>query len=89
MKLVINTCYSRVLWVLCSGEAYSEAVSQMAITKGPYFEYEGASGYIETEVVFEIKDLKKFTDIWESWHSLTDVRKLNLYGLAKGYGDCK
>lgn len=61
----------------------------MAITKGPYFEHEGMAGYIETEVVFEIKDLKKFTDIWESWHMLTHTRKLQLYGLAKGVGDCK
>jgi len=89
MKLIIKTCYSRVLWVMCAGEAYSQAVSQMAITSGPMFQYEGMAGYIETEVVFEIRDLKKFTDIWESWYDLSDARKLNLYGLAKGYGDCK
>lgn len=89
MKLVIKTCYSRVLWVLCAGEPYSQAVSQMSITRGPHFEHEGVVGYIETDVVFEIKDLRKFTDIWESWYLLSDTRKLNLYGLAKGYGDCK
>ena len=89
MKLIIKTCYSRVLWVMCAGEAYSQAVYQMTITKGPDFQYEGVAGYIETEAVFEIKDLRKFTDIWESWNSLSNAKKLNLYGLAKGYGDCK
>lgn len=89
MKLTIKTCYSRVLWVMFAGEAYSQAVSQMSITSGPHFEHEGVAGYIETEVVFEIKDLKKFTDIWESWYLLSDTRKLDLYSLAKGYGGYK
>jgi hypothetical protein len=61
----------------------------MKIAKGPYHDYEGMAGYIETEVEFVLKDLKQFADLWGSWDVLTDKRKLNLYGLAKGYGDCK
>lgn len=89
MKLTVNTCYSHVLWIMCAGELFSRAVSDMAIVKAPCFEHEGVSGYIETEVVFTIKDLKVFADLWYSWYTLSETKRLNLYGLAKGYGDCK
>lgn len=55
----------------------------------PNFEHEGIAGYIETMVEFDIKDLLVFTNIWESWNSLSDKRKLDAYGLAKGLGDVK
>lgn len=74
---------------MCAGETFSKAVSGMSIVKGPCYEHEGMAGYIETEVVFTIKDLKTFADLWDSWYSLSETGKLNLYGLAKGYGDCK
>ncbi len=61
----------------------------MAILKGPDHAHEGITGYIETEVVFEIRDLKRFADLWDSYYTLSDTRRLNLYGLAKGLGDCK
>lgn len=89
MRLTVNTCYSRVIWLMCSGPSFSAAVSKMNIIKGPYHDYEGIAGYIETEVEFEIKDLAKFTNLWESYYSLSDKRRMDLYGLAKGLGDCK
>lgn len=89
MKLSVNCCYSHLLYIMCAGEVYSNSVKEMAITKGPLHQCEGMAGYIETEVVFEIRDLKKFADLWDSYYSLSDRRRLDLYGLAKGYGDCK
>jgi len=89
MKLTVNTCYSHILWIMCAGELFSKAVSNMSIVKGPCYEHEGMAGYIETEVVFTIKDLKAFADLWYSWYTLSQTKRLNLYGLAKGYGDCK
>ena len=89
MKLIVNTCYSHLLWIMCAGEQYSFAVSKMCITKGPYHQHEGVAGYIETEVEFEIKDLEKFSRLWYSWYSLTYRKRIDLYGLAKGEGDCK
>jgi hypothetical protein len=89
MKLIINCCYSRLLWIMCSGPSFSNAIEGMTITKGPLHQYEGMAGYIETEVEFKIRDLRKFTDLWESYYALTDKRKLDVYGIAKGLGDCK
>lgn len=89
MKLIVNCCYSQVLWIMCAGPLYSDAVSKMTITKGPLHQFEGMAGYIETEVEFDIKDLNIFTRLWYSWYSLTDAKRLNLYGLAMGLGGCK
>jgi hypothetical protein len=74
---------------MCSGPTYQQAINKMCITKGPYFNHEGVAGYIETEVEFEIADLENFTHLWCSWYHLTDTKRINLYGLAKGLGDCK
>lgn len=89
MKLVVNACYSHILYIMCAGEVFSDSVKEMAILKGPFHKHEGIAGYIETEAVFEIRDLKKFANLWDSYYSLSDKRRLDLYGLAKGLGDCK
>lgn len=74
---------------MSTGPSFSMAVNSMQIIHGPFHEHESMSGYIETEVEFGIKDLQRFTNIWESWNHLSDKRKLEAYGLAKGLGDCK
>lgn len=89
MKVEVNTCYTHILYMLCAGPIFGDAVSSFAIKEGPHYQYEGVAGYIETVVTFEVKDLRKFTDLWLSWYSLTDKKRLDLYGLAKGLGDCK
>ena len=88
MKISGKTCYSHLLWLLCAGERYQQAVHRISFTS-PQFDYEGMSGYIETDYVIEVKDLKMFADIWYAWHALSDKRRIELYGLAKGLGDCK
>lgn len=90
MKVIISkTCYSRVLWILCAGEPFQDAISTLKITSGPHFKHEGVAGFIETDVEIEVKDILKFAQLWESWLSLSSTRRLHLYGLAKGVGDCK
>jgi hypothetical protein len=74
---------------MSAGEQYSKAVGKMTITRGPYHEFEGMAGYIETEAELEIKDLERFTNLWYSYYRLSDTKKLYAYGLAKGLGDCK
>lgn len=88
MIITGKTCYSRLLWLMCAGELFSRAVSRLDFT-APNFEHEGVAGYIETTYTIEVRDLKTFAAIWDAWYSLTEVRRLNLYGLAKGLGDCK
>ena len=88
MKLTGKTCYTQLLWLMCSGELLEQAVHKISYTT-PEFRYEGMAGYIETNYEIEVKDLRAFSNIWYSWFSLTDKRRNELYGLAKGLGDCK
>ena len=69
---------------MCSGEEYSQAVFSMRTIHGPKFDLQGMSGYIETEVEFNIRDLSMFTRLWEGWFELSEPQKLKLYCLAQG-----
>lgn len=89
MKLIVTTCYTHILWIMCAGPLFKEAVHQMHITASPDFASEGVAGYIETTVEFEIASLEKFTNLWNSYYSLSESRRLDLYGLAKGLGSCR
>ena len=73
---------------MCSGELLEQAVHKISY-KTPAFCHEGVAGYIETAYEIEVKDLVTFSNIWNTWYSLSEKRRLNLYGLAKGLGDCK
>lgn len=73
---------------MCAGEPLQRAVSNISI-KHPRFDFEGMAGYIETDYTIDIKDLMAFANIWNAWYALSDKRRLELYGLAKGLGDCK
>ena len=73
---------------MCAGEQFSIAVHKITL-KEPAFQHEGMAGYIETEYEIEVANLQTFCNIWNSWYSLSDTRRIQLYGLAKGLGDCK
>ena len=88
MKLSGKTCYTHLLWLICSGELLEQAVYRISYTT-PEFRYEGVAECIETSYEIDIKDLQLFSNIWYAWYSLTDKRRTELYGLAKGLGDCK
>lgn len=88
MKLTGSTCYSRLLWLQCAGPLLEQAIYSIKLGS-PAFNHEGTAGFIETKYEIDIKDLQIFTNIWESYYSLSDTRKSHLYGLAKGLGDCK
>ena len=89
MKLYITMCYTQLLWVMCAGPDFSACVSGMRIIKGPAHDHEGMLGYIETEVEFTVTDLAKLSRLLNSYYTLTDERKADLYSLAKGLGECK
>lgn len=89
MKVTGITCYSHLLWIMCGGEnTFGRAVHSITFSK-PEFTHEGVAGYIETKYEIEIADLVAFSNLWNSWYSLPDKRRTELYGLAKGLGDCK
>jgi len=88
MKITGKACYTQLLWLMCSGELLEQAVNKISYTS-PEFRYEGMAEYIETAYEIDVKDLIVFSNIWYAWYNLTEKRRLELYGLAKGLGDCK
>mgnify|MGYP000709254040 CR=1 FL=1 len=89
MKISGTTCYSHLLWVMCGGEkTFGNAIRSITFDT-PDFVHEGLAGYIETKYTIEVHDLVAFARLWESWYALSDKKRLDLYGLAKGLGDCK
>lgn len=88
MKLTGTTCYSHILWLLCSGAPLSNAIKSIKFDK-PAFDQEGVAGFIEVKYEIEILDIRAFANIWDTWYTLSDTRRLHLYGLAKGLGDAK
>ena len=88
MKVTGTTCYTRLLWLQCAGPLLEQAVHSIKM-ESPAFNYEGVAGFIETKYEIEIKDLEVFTNLWQSYYALSDTRRLHLYRLAKGLGDCK
>ncbi len=88
MELKGKCCYSRLLWLMTRGELFTAAVYRLDYD-APNFEHEGLAGFIETKYTIYIRDISAFARLWDSWHALSDTRKLHLYGLAKGLGDCR
>lgn len=88
MKITGTTCYSHLLWLMCSGELIEHSINSLKFSS-PNFSHESVAGYIETKYEIEVKDLVKFSHIWEGRYTLPDKRRLGVYGLAKGLGDCK
>lgn len=81
MKLEMNTCYSRILYMLNHGKLLSAAVNKVEYTS-PDLKGEGFNGYISTDVVFHITDLEKFTKLYYKWFELDQVIKDRFYKLA-------
>lgn len=89
MKLTVNTCYSHILYILLAGPKFSNSVSKFRIIDGPHHQYEGAAGFIETEVEFDIKDLELFAKLWYEYCHLVDEDRMRLRQLAMGIKVCK
>lgn len=89
MKLTVTTCYSHILHLMMQGENYSLAINDMKMST-PGHTHEGITGYIETNVEFQIRDLALFSKLWYSWYNLEDDVRNTLYTMAKGgFGKCK
>lgn len=72
MKIEINMCYSHLMSMLMMPEAFNKAVYKYE-SSSPNIEHEGMAGYMETIVIFHLKDLSAFATLFEkSRKYLTD-----------------
>jgi hypothetical protein len=74
--------------MLESGPKLSDAIHSVKYTS-PNYEHEGMAGYISTDVVFDVKDIVKFAELYDSWFKLDSTVRLSLYDLAKKGRHCK
>lgn len=74
--------------MLESGPKLSEAIHSVEYTT-PNYEHEGINGYLETNAIFDIKDIVKFAELFDSWYKLDSTIRTNLYSLAKKGRHCK
>jgi len=84
MKLTDTICFSKLLWLLTQVE-FNEAVTKMTHT-APDYANEGMAGYIETKLEMEVRDITKFSKVYEKWYTLSDREKTDMYSLALGKG---
>jgi hypothetical protein len=65
MELKTKMCYSTLMSMLAQGAKFQQAIQKFT-SSAPNFDGEGFNGYIEVEVIFYIKDLKLFSEIYEA-----------------------
>ena len=65
MKLEVVMCHATLMSMLLRPEELQHAVTSYSATT-PDVEHEGFNGYIETKVTFFIKDLERFTQLYNS-----------------------
>ena len=61
--------------MLAQGEKFQKAITRFTATT-PDFENEGFKGYIEVNVIFDIKDIKLFAELWESSYIFPSEKSL-------------
>lgn len=84
MRITDTICFSKLLWLLSQME-FNEAVTKMTHT-APDYASEGMAGYIETKLEMEVKDIAKFSKIYEKWYTLSNDERTKMYKLALGEG---
>lgn len=83
MVIEETCCYTRVLHLLSAGALLEQAIHGIQFD-APNYRHEGMAGFIETRVKIRVNNLQVFTNIWESWWSVSEQEKLKLYARAKG-----
>ena len=64
MKLSVAMCHSHLMSMLLQPEQFSNAISSYTATP-PDMNGEGFNGYMEVNATFEIKDLTRFSKLWD------------------------
>lgn len=75
-------CYSHLVYLMLSGEDFEQAINNVQFSS-PNFAHEGLAGYIEVDVTFDVKDLKKFAEIYLNYYELDHRIKQKLYTQIK------
>ena len=81
MQVKITMCHSHLMSMLLSPAEFQVCVTSYSATS-PDMGLEGMNGYMETIVTFEVKDLVRFSKLYESSYVFPSDRS-KWYGTVK------
>lgn len=64
MKFKVTLCHSHLMSMLLQPEKFEAAISSYTATS-PNIQFEGFNGYMEVHVEFNVKDLTRFSTLYE------------------------
>jgi len=67
--------------MLSQTKEFEQAIFKYSASS-PAYQYEGVAGYIETIVTFEIRDLEKFSNLYNQYNKLPN-RDIWYYNICK------
>lgn len=73
MKIAVNMCHSHLMSMLLQPERFNDAVNSYSASS-PQMQYEGMAGYMEVNATFEVKDLSKFSKLWDDSYTFPSDR---------------
>lgn len=76
MKILEKMCYTHLSW-LQRQEKFLKSINSVKFSK-PLIDFEGIAGYIETDVEFEVIDIKLFAEIYYNYYGLDDHIKMSI-----------
>lgn len=87
MKLEVVMCHSSLMSMLLRPEEFEQAVISYTAT-APDVTNEGFAGYMETKVVFNIKDLERFSKLYSSSYTYPSDRSAWYYKVKNAFTEC-
>lgn len=63
MELKVSMCHCHLLWMLAQPKEFERAIEKYEAST-PQVSNEGMAGYMLTNVVFTIRDIKKFAELY-------------------------
>ena len=87
MKLEMLMCHATLMSMLLRPEEMQRAVYSYTAT-APDVQNEGFTGYMETKVTFEIKDLEQFSKLYKSAYAYPSNRSKWYYMVKNRFMEC-
>lgn len=88
MKIINTMCHSHLLSMLLTPEKFQAAVVSYKAS-APDVTNEGMSGYMETTVEFEVRDLERFSKLFQQSKTYPSDRSKWYHTIRKGIMSCE
>lgn len=80
MVFTVDMCHSHLLFMLLNPIKFEDSVISYT-SSSPNLDSEGFNGYMQIKCEFKIKDLVKFSELWESYYKFN--QRSEFYGFIR------